>query len=139
MEHVDVVRNVEGRMWTFEVRDSAKNFTKNQWLRVVAVVTDGTEWQFAGWPFESVTDLFTTTKGLYFNETGALTPLHVREWAVSILDMHPTQFQHRFAEIRDAFWVQVGTFLQSHRLKKFSNHTTLDKVQVSSEKPKCVL
>ena len=30
---VDIVRNIHGQMWTFEVRDSTKNFTKSQWPR----------------------------------------------------------------------------------------------------------
>lgn len=139
MEYVDLVRNVQGRMWTFEVRDTAKNFTKAQWLRVVAVVADGSEWQFTGWPFETVVDLFTTVKGVFFRENGTLTPLHVREWSVGILDMHPLQLQHRFAEVRDLFWVEVEKFLASYRNKKFVNHTTLDKVRISGEKPKPVL
>mmetsp|Transcript_54978 Transcript_54978/g.178002 ORF Transcript_54978/g.178002 Transcript_54978/m.178002 type:complete len:363 (+) Transcript_54978:345-1433(+) len=138
-EFVEVVRNVRGRMWTFEVRDSAKNFTKSQWLRVVAVITDGSDWQFVGWPFRTVVDLFTSTKGVFFRENGTLTPLHVRDWAVSILEMQPLQFQHRYAEVRDEFWVEVGNFLQSSRMKKFSNSTALAKVRVSTEKALPVL
>jgi len=139
MEYVDLVRNVHGKMWTFEVRDSAKNFTKAQWLRVVAVVADGSEWQFTGWPFETVVDLFTTIRGVFFRENGTLTPLHVRDWQVGILDMHPLQLQHRFAEVRDMFWFEVERFLTSFRNKKFVNHTSLDKVRISGEKPKPVL
>jgi len=130
MEYVDLVRNVHGKMWTFEVRDSAKNFDKAQWLRVVAVVTDGTAWQFAGWPFESVVDLFTTIKGVYFTEFGRLTPHHVKEWQCATLQMHPLQFQHRFSEVRDGFWIEVERFLSSVRVKKHVNHTALDTVTI---------
>jgi len=138
-EYVDVARNIGGRMWTFEVRDTAKNFTKAQWLRVVAVIADGSPWQFTGWPFESLVDLFTTTKGVFFREVGNLVPLHVREWQVSILQMHQLQFQHRFSEERDAFWTEVERFMYSHRMKKFVNHTTLETIKLSGEKPKPVL
>lgn len=138
-EFVEVVRNVAGRMWTFEVRDTAKNFTKAQWLRVVAVITDGSNWQFKGWPFETVVDLFTTVKGVFFREVNTLTPLHVTQWAVSILDMAPVQFQHRFSELRDAFWVEVERFLTAFRSKKYVNHTTLETVRLSTVKPKPVL
>merc|ERR1712151_1137264 len=65
-EYVEIVRNVLGKQWTFEVRDSAKSFTKAQWLRVVAVITDGSDWQFKGWPFETIVDLFSTVRGAYF-------------------------------------------------------------------------
>lgn len=125
-EKVDIVRNVNDRLWTFEVRDSTKNFTKNDWVRVVAVVTDGSFWQFKGWPFETIVDMFNTVKGIYFEEVGSMAPKHVTEWAVNILPMAPYQFQHRFASVRDEFWKEVEGFLASCRHKKFVNHTTLD-------------
>jgi len=124
-ESVDIVRNIKGNMWTFEVRDSVKSFSKAQWLRVVAVITDGNEWQFKGWPFENIVDLFVTCKGVYFNEVGTQPPTHVIDWNVSILKLTPLQFQHRFAAIRDAFWIEVEKFLNEYRQKRFVNHTTL--------------
>lgn len=125
-ERVEVVRNIRGKQWTFEVRDSTKGFTKSQWLRVVAVVTDGFDWQFTGWPFETIVDLFATVRGIYFKAVGAPLPTHVNEWAVAILLMAPLEFQHRFAAVRDNFWTEVETFLTSSRSKKFVNHTTLE-------------
>lgn len=138
-EYVEVARNIGGRMWTFEIRDSAKNFTKAQWLRVVACVTDGSEWGFAGWPFKTVVDLFTTVKGVFLNEVGVLTPLHVRMWAVTLMDMHLLQFQHRYAELRDNMWVQIESWMNAYRFKKFSNDSQLDKVDVSLDRPLPVL
>lgn len=136
-EYVEIVRNVMGKMWTFEVRDSVKTFTKAQWLRVVAVVTDGTDWQFKGWPFEHIVDLFTTIKGVYFTEVGTLPPQHVLDWNVSILGLTPLQFQHRFSALRDSFWTEVEQFLRQHRQKRFVNHTTLqpDKRIIVKSKP----
>jgi len=139
MEYVDVCRNVHGKMWTFEVRDTAKHFDKAQWLRVVAVVADGTAWQYAGWPFESIVDLFTTIKGVYFTEFGRLTPMHVRDWQCATLQMHPLQFQHRFSEVRDAFWTEVERFLSKVRVKKHVNHTSLDTVTIPGIKALPVL
>lgn len=124
-EMVEIKRNIMGSLWTFEVRDAIKNFEKSQWLRVVAVVTDGTDWQFKGYPFETLVDMFTTFKGMYFTACGARTPEHVKKWACTILDMSSTQFQHRFGAVRDAFWTEVEVHLRSLRNKKFVNHTTL--------------
>jgi len=136
-EYVEIVRNISGKMWTFEVRDSVKSFTKAQWLRVVAVVTDGTDWQFKGWPFESIVDLFATMKGIYFTEVGELPPQHVLDWNVSILGLTPLQFQHRFSALRDSFWTEVEYFLTQYRQKRFVNHTTLqpDRRIVVKSKP----
>lgn len=138
-EHVEIARNVMGKLWTFEVRDTAKNFTKSQWLRVVAVVTDGSDWQFKGWPFESITDLFCTVKGVYFAAVGAPVPQHVTQWAVTILSLSPLQFQHRFSAVRDMFWSEVEGFLTSARMKKFVNHTTLQGGRRIVLKPKPIL
>lgn len=136
-ESIEIVRNIGGKMWTFEVRDSVKGFTKAQWLRVVVCVTDGTDWQFKGWPFESIVDLFSTMKGVFFCEVGSLPPSHVKEWNVALLSLTPFQFQHRFAAIRDNFWTEVEQFMKQTRHKRFVNHTTLnpDKKQMVIKTP----
>jgi len=138
-EFVEVLRNINGRMWKFQVRDSAKNFTKAQWLRTVCVVTDGSDWQFKGWPFETIVDLFSTVKGIYFQAPGVPTPLHVHQWAVDQLPLSPAQMDHRFAQVRDAFFMRLEDFLKSYRLKKFVNHTTLEGGKRIVLKPKPVL
>eukprot|EP00931_Biecheleriopsis_adriatica_P073323 TRINITY_DN47630_c0_g1_i1.p1 TRINITY_DN47630_c0_g1~~TRINITY_DN47630_c0_g1_i1.p1 ORF type:complete len:439 (+),score=39.43 TRINITY_DN47630_c0_g1_i1:147-1463(+) len=127
-ENVKVVRNMHGKQWTFEVRDSTKGFTKSMWLRVVAVVTDGNDWQFKGWPFANIVDLFTTVQGIYFKtvDTAPRIPVHVTQWSIAILPMTVMQLQHRFGAVRDAFWTQVEAFLNSERRPKFVNHTSLD-------------
>lgn len=124
-DHTLIERCIEGKVWTFEVRDTVKNFTKHQWERVVAVVADGTEWQFKGWPFASLVDLFTTMKGIYFNALGVAPPVHVTQWAVHMLPLAPLEFQHRFLAVRDAFWNEVETFLLSYRMRKFANHSVI--------------
>merc|ERR1712032_656013 len=121
-----VSRNLGGKMWTWEVRDSAKNFTKAQWMRTVAMVTDGSDWQFKGYPFETIVDMFTTIKGIYFHPAGLQMPLHVAKWAVSVLNLSPKQLQHRFQLVRDNFFQEVEKFMSSKRQPKFVNHTTLE-------------
>lgn len=138
-ESVEVVRNVHGKVWTFEVRDVTKHFTKSQWLRVVAVITDGTEWQVKSWPFETIVDLFTSVRGVFFLPVGQLCPEHVKEWKVAILEMSPTAFQHRYGAIRDRFWEEVENFLMEYRTKKFVNHTTLQPTKGIIIKPVPIL
>lgn len=124
-EFVDVTRNIGGKLWTFEVRDNAKHFTKAQWLRTVAVITDGSDWQFTGWPFESTVDMFTTIRGIYFQSTGVPVQEHVYNWAVEILPLAPVHLNHAFSATRDAFFSLVEAFINSFRVRKFVNHTTL--------------
>mmetsp|Transcript_145 Transcript_145/g.322 ORF Transcript_145/g.322 Transcript_145/m.322 type:complete len:435 (-) Transcript_145:62-1366(-) len=138
-ESAEVARTMNGKIWTFQVRDSVKGFTKRDWHRVVAVITDGYEWQFKGWPFASIVDLFTTMKGVYFQsvDKNSNLPTHVEKWAVSILKMAPVQFQHRFGAVRDAFWVEVEGFMNSQRRKKFDGNRKLDggKQIITMKKP----
>jgi len=138
-EFVEVSRNVGGKMWTFEVRDSAKNFTKAQWLRTVMVVTDGSDWQFKGWPFETVVDLFTTVKGIYFQAAGHEVPLHVINWPVTVVKMSAIHLEHRFSHVRDAFFDSLSAFLNAFRMKRFVNHATLEGGKRVIIKPKPIL
>ncbi|CAJ1413401.1 unnamed protein product, partial [Effrenium voratum] len=81
-DHVKLVRHIDGRRWTFEVRDSTKGFSSKDWLRVVAVITNGDDWQFKGWPFKTVVSMFMTLKGFYFRERDRFVelPEHVSRW-----------------------------------------------------------
>lgn len=126
-ERVFVQRNIAGRMWNFEVLDDTSHFSDQDWLRVVAVVTNGEEWEFHGWPFGSVVDLLCTIKGFYFREKDRFVemPDHVHKWQVSVLDLPPKNLQHRSAQVRDTFWKEVERFMLSARVKNFKE-TPLD-------------
>jgi len=120
-ESIQVKRNMGGKLWTFEVRDSVANFTKNQWLRTVLVITDGNEWQFKGWPFESVVDLFVTMRGCYIRDPGKEFPVHVREWPCQKLTLPTETSQHRWAKLRDDIFSDLEEFLNSSRNRRFAD------------------
>lgn len=122
-ESVQVKRSMGGKLWTFEVRDSVANFQKNQWLRTVLVITDGNEWQFKGWPFESVVDLFVTMRGVYFRDPGQPLPVHVREWPCQKLMLPTETSQHRWAKLRDDIFIDLEDFMNTSRSKKFSDQS----------------
>mmetsp|Transcript_34810 Transcript_34810/g.75906 ORF Transcript_34810/g.75906 Transcript_34810/m.75906 type:complete len:407 (-) Transcript_34810:92-1312(-) len=141
-ESVQVTRSIRGKPWTFEIRDSAAKFTKEQWLRTVAVITDGSDWQFKGWPFEHVVDLWATCRGVFFQEFGTLLPVHVSQWSVVVLPLPDPQaggVDHRAASIRDSFFTAVENFMKAGRPKKFVNHTQLDGERRLVEKARTVL
>jgi len=125
-ESVQVNRNIGGKLWTFEVRDSVAGFTKEQWMRTVLVIADGNEWQFKGWPFESVVDLFCTIRGVYFQDTGKPLPVHVRNWPCKKLPLPNKSTQHRFGTIRDDIFLDLEEFMNTTRAKKFVNESQLD-------------
>mmetsp|Transcript_11141 Transcript_11141/g.24584 ORF Transcript_11141/g.24584 Transcript_11141/m.24584 type:complete len:441 (+) Transcript_11141:235-1557(+) len=127
---VEVVRTINGKMWTFEVHDSTRHFTKSMWYRVVGVISDGTDWQFADWPFSSLVDLFTTCKGVYFAKPGIPVPYYMREWAVSTMDLPAGEADedHRASVVRDQFWAEIAKWMMMYRYKRFSNSKKLTKV-----------
>jgi len=120
-DRVLVSRRIGKKNWTFEVIDDTSNLSSQDWLRVVAVVTNGEEWEFQGWPFASVVDLLSTIKGFYFREKDRFVemPDHVNKWQVSVLDLPPKELHHRFAQVRDTFWKEVERFMNSARVKNF--------------------
>jgi len=125
-EKIEVKRNMGGKLWTFEVRDSVANFTKNQWMRTILVITDGMEWQFKNWPFESVVDLFCTMRGVYFHDQGQPLPVHVREWPCKKLPLPTETAQHRWAQLRDEIFTDLEDFMNTSRTKRFTNISKLD-------------
>jgi hypothetical protein len=122
-EHVEVTRTLSGRSWTFEVRDVAVKLTREQWLRTVCVISDGSDWQFKGWPFETTVDIFTTLQGFFFQENLVPRPTHVKEWQVHVLAMPAYHLDHRFGQLRDEFFVVLESFFNKLRSKKFKNDT----------------
>jgi len=138
-ESVQVKRNMGGKLWTFEVRDSVASFTKNMWMRTVLVITDGMEWQFKGWPFESVVDLFTTMRGVYFHDLGQPLPMHVREWPCQKLPLPTSTAQHRWAKLRDEIFVDLEEFFNMSRSKKFVNKSGMGSGRRNVEVCKCIL
>merc|ERR1712070_831392 len=117
-------RNINGKTWTFEVRDSATKFTKAMWLRTVSVVTDATDWQFKDWPFKTCVDIFTTMSGVYFQAPGTLCPVHLNNWSVTILPMSAQHLEHRAGHLRDKFFMAVEDHMMRCRQRKFSRDAT---------------
>jgi len=138
-ETVRVCRNIGGKMWTFDVHDTTKGFTKAQWLRTVLCITDGNEWQFKGWPFENIVDLFTSIRGVYFAEPGKPLQTNVASWPCSKITLPISTAQHRYAALRDQIFSELEDFLNSSRTKKFQNTSGLDGLRTKIDYVKCIL
>jgi len=104
----------------FEVIDSnkAKSLTEPEWSRVVAVFSQGQEWQFRGWLFKTPADIFSRAKGYYVHYDSDLVPQNVRSWNVSFL-MINKQMHHLDKTASLKFWEELEPVLfQRHMLKK---------------------
>lgn len=125
-EAVQVSRSIGGKLWTFEVRDSVNQFTKEEWKRTILVIADGNEWQFKNWPFDSVVDLFTTIRGVYFQDNEIPLPRHVYNWPCLKLNLPNEAALHRWGGMRDEIFAYVEEFMNSTRVRKFTSTTKMD-------------
>jgi len=138
-ESVEVSRNINGKVWTFEVRDNATRFTKAQWKRCIGVIIDGSDWQFKGWPFESTVDIFTTMCGVFIETKTIKAPVHVHTWQVKILKMNAMHLEHRFGHVRDHTFDGIEKFMGSFRNQKYANNTLYDHDKRDKEIPPPIL
>merc|ERR1719359_2244808 len=66
---------------TFRVVDSTVGWGTKEWKLAVAVFIDGTNWQFASWPFKTHAELFATIRGFHVQFDESLTPRYTHNAA----------------------------------------------------------
>lgn len=69
---------------TFEIIDDAKMLPREDWNRVVAVLTQGKEWQFKGWHKTNPVDVFNHAFGFHVYIEGTPIPEMLGNWNVKI-------------------------------------------------------
>jgi len=74
----------------FHIVDSAAKIKEKDWYKVVAVIAQGQEWQFKGWPknWASPAEIFSKAKGFYFNFDDERVPDVVNQWNVKTLPIN---------------------------------------------------
>ena len=81
------VKSINGKDINFEVHDSVRGLSKDDWKRVVAVFVNGSEWEFRDWPKgENTLSIFLKIKGFYMKYSDLPTPPNVLKWNVKILN-----------------------------------------------------
>ena len=93
-----------GRSTVYHVVDNGRNFSKDDWNRVVAVFAQGQEWQFKGWPWPHPAHLFSKVRGFHLKVEDAR-PMHenIKKWNVELLTLSP-QMRHKDAPAALSFW-----------------------------------
>jgi hypothetical protein len=144
---VEVQVPINGTQMTFRVVDNTLNFKKRDWQQTVAVFVDGSRWQFNGWPFATIADLFTTIKGFYVSYDQSATPRYTHNAAgerysaaakpkVGVVDMDPfpvvkyllkrtSASRHTDGLIAYQFWKEITRFLSEPRKARFTNEAHL--------------
>lgn len=74
----------------YQLVDSAQKLKDGDWSRVVAVVAQGQEWQFKGWPknWDTPAEIFSKAKGFYFHFEDEKVPDVISQWNVKVLPIN---------------------------------------------------
>ena len=88
-EHsIKITRVYENQEYEFQIVDNVSRFSENDWQRVVAVFVSGQAWQFKGWKWSSMVDIFQNVLGIYVYLKGSVIKPSVKEWNVKQLEIH---------------------------------------------------
>uniref|UniRef100_A0A7S1BWU9 Cell division control protein 73 C-terminal domain-containing protein n=1 Tax=Corethron hystrix TaxID=216773 RepID=A0A7S1BWU9_9STRA len=68
----------------FEITDTTRKFSKDDWSRVVAVVPCGMLWQFIGWQWSDPVEIFSRFYGYYIGIEKSPIPTELGKWNVKV-------------------------------------------------------
>jgi len=103
----------------FEIIDSTKARTlqENDWGRVIAVFSQGQDWQFKGWKYTTPSDVFSRAKGFYLHYDSDVIPNSVKSWNVTFLPISKhTRHYDKIASLK--FWEEIEPVLLQKQIVK---------------------
>lgn len=121
---VEFTKSIGGEELTFRVVDSTAKFDKKDWKSCVAVVVDGKEWQFRGWPFQSFGQLFNAIKGFYINMDNLPSHANSAKWSVQRM-LVKRNTRHQDPGLAREFWSVLENFMTQKRRREFSNEAII--------------
>lgn len=102
----------------FELVCSIRNFSKNDWKRVVAVFVNGNDWEFTDWPKnETVTSILLKVKGFHIKYSDTLLNENIKNWNVKVLEINRNK-RHFDGSVQNEFWNQLEQFLMQPRYRE---------------------
>lgn len=102
----------------FEIVCSVRNFTRNDWKRVVAVFVQGNDWEFADWPKnENVVSILLKVKGFHLKYTDTLLNENIKNWNVKVFEINRNK-RHFDVSIQNDFWIALEQFLSQPRYRE---------------------
>ena len=87
----------------FEVVDNTRSFKKDDWNRVIAVFTNGKEWEFKGWKLGEPSNMFHKITGFFVNFRQEKTPQSIGAWKVKVLSLEKNA-RHSDITAQRQFW-----------------------------------
>ena len=99
----------------FEITSNVRNFTRNEWKRVVAVFVQGDDWEFKDWPKnETVTSILQKVKGFYLKFQDMPHNNNTKKWNVKVLEISRNK-RYCDVSIQNEFWDLLSDFLNQPR------------------------
>lgn len=94
------------------------------WKRVVAVIVDGTKWQFKEWPYKGcksgdMVDAFQRMRAIHLKWSSDALKASVQKWNVKVLDIDRNS-RYKDTMKTQEFWREIDAFMAAnnrHRLK----------------------
>jgi parafibromin len=115
------IYKIKGHDLNFELHCSVRNFSKNDWKRVVAVFVQGNEWEFNDWPKnESITTIFLKVRGFHLKFTDLPLNDNIKKWNVKVLEMSRSK-KHSVVSVQNLFWKTLEDFLGQPRYRNKTN------------------
>ena len=114
-------RKIADKDLSFEIHSNVRNFSRNDWKRVVAVFVQGSDWEFTDWPkSESITSILQKIKGFHLKFSDLPTNENVKKWNVKVLEVN--RFKRHFdVSVQNEFWNNLELFLIQPRYREKIN------------------
>merc|ERR1712070_18210 len=116
---VDIARTIDGVPLGFKVLDNPMTLTASEWDWVVAIICDGTAYQFNSWRqgYQNPVELFSKHLGIYVHYSHEkLLPETVRGWNVRPMTISESQ-RHLDGAAKNTFWQLVQDFMKTKKPK----------------------
>mmetsp|Transcript_8233 Transcript_8233/g.12410 ORF Transcript_8233/g.12410 Transcript_8233/m.12410 type:complete len:377 (+) Transcript_8233:65-1195(+) len=94
----------------YMVIDNIKELKKEDWVRVVAVFVSGAEWQFKGWPWTDVAQIFDNVCAFHLHYDDELLNPKIRSWRCHRLTVSKIKRYRDRSMVMD-FWQKVTAFV----------------------------
>ena len=96
----------------FKVQDQVPNKGHKDWDRVVAVFANGKQWQFKGYPHDSLVETFSKIRGFHLRYSTDDIPEFVKTYAITVLSLDKNN-RYKDAGVSGDFWAALERHLAS--------------------------
>ncbi|EME29019.1 Protein CDC73 [Galdieria sulphuraria] len=98
----------------YQIINNTSRLSSEDWKRVCAVVCNGAQWQFKGWPYPGTAELFADVRGFYFYFDDEQVDPNVRGWVVKCLPISRNK-RHLDYSVALEFWRTLEAHVKARK------------------------